>query len=154
MDPNNIRLDYGRSDDDQRHRVAFAGTLHAPLGLELSGTLQYYSALPFNITTGSQTVQGTAARPQVNGAYIARNAGIGFDLLSVNGRVSRAFRLTERAKLETMVESFNALNRVNGVTLNGTFGPGAYPTNPSGTFAQTTAVSDPRSLQLVVRIGF
>jgi hypothetical protein len=154
MNPYNIWLDYGRSDDDQRHRVAFAGTLNAPLGLLVSGTLQYYSALPFNITTGTQTVQGTAARPQVNGAYIARNAGRGFDQLSVNGRVSRSFRLTERAKLETMVEAFNALNRVTGVSLNGTFGSGAYPTNPSAAFAQTTAAADPRSLQLVVRISF
>ena len=154
LNPNNIRLDYGRSDDDQRHRVAFAGTLHAPLGVEVSGTLQYYSALPFNITTGAQTVQGTSARPLVNGAYLARNAGNGFDLLSVNGRVSRSFRLAERAKLQAMIEAFNALNRVNGVSLNGTFGSGSYPGSPAATFGQTTAVADPRCLQLAVRIGF
>ena len=154
LNPANIRMDYGRSDDDQRHRVAFAGTLQAPLGVELSGTLQYYSALPFNITTGAQTVQGTAARPLVNGTYLARNAGSGFDLLSVNGRVSRSFRLAERAKLQAMVEAFNALNRVNGVSLNGTFGLGSYPGNPAATFGQTTAVGDPRCLQLALRIGF
>jgi len=122
--------------------------------VEVSGTLQYYSALPFNITTGAQTVQGTSARPLVNGAYLARNVGNGFDLLSVNGRVSRSFRLAERAKLQAMIEAFNALNRVNGVSLNGTFGSGSYPGSPAATFGQTTAVADPRCLQLAVRIGF
>ncbi|HXA48649.1 MAG TPA: TonB-dependent receptor [Candidatus Acidoferrum sp.] len=154
LNPYNIRQDYGRSDDDQRHRVAFAGTLHAPLGIEVSGTMQYYSALPFNITTGAQTVQGTTARPLVNGVAIARNSGSGFDLWSVNARVSRGFRLAEHAKLEAMVESFNALNHVNGVSLNGTFGTGAYPANPSPVFGQVTAVGDPRSLQLGLRLGF
>jgi Carboxypeptidase regulatory-like domain/TonB dependent receptor len=154
LNPYNIREDYGRSDDDQRHRVAFAGTLHGPLGIELNGTLQYYSALPFNITTGAQTVQGTSARPLLNGVAIQRNAGSGFDLLNVNARVSRGFRLSEHAKLEVMVEAFNALNHVNGVSLNGTFGTGNYPTNPSPVFGQVTAVGDPRSLQLGLRIGF
>ncbi len=154
LNPYNIRLDYGRSDDDQRHRMAFAGTLHAPLGVLISGTLQYYSALPFNITTGQATVQGTSARPLVNGAYIARNAGRGFDLLTVNGRVSRPFAISERVRMDAMLESFNALNHVNGVSLNGTFGAGAYPASPSPSFRQTTAVADPRSLQLALRISF
>ena len=37
--------------------------------------LQYYSALPFNIGTGGTTIQGTSARPTINGAFINRNAG-------------------------------------------------------------------------------
>ena len=32
-------------------------------GFQLSGMLQYYSSFPLNITSGSNTVQGTAARP-------------------------------------------------------------------------------------------
>jgi hypothetical protein len=56
--------------------------------------------------------------------------------------------------VEGIAEAFNLLNRVNGVTLNGTFGPGAYPTNPLPTFKQITAVADPRTLQLALRIAF
>ena len=37
--------------------------------------VQAYSALPFNITSGVTTLQGTAGRPIVNGAFIERNAG-------------------------------------------------------------------------------
>ncbi len=32
IDPFNIWQDYGRSDDDQRHRVVFDGTIHSPMG--------------------------------------------------------------------------------------------------------------------------
>jgi hypothetical protein len=166
IDNFNIWQDWGRSDDDQRHRLVFNGTVHSPMspaktvwdrihhGFQLSGTLQYYSALPFNITTGSNTVQGTAARPVVNGSYLQRNAGTGFDLLNLNLRVSRTFRLTDRVRLEGIAETFNALNRVNGVALNGTFGSGVYPSNPLPGFGRTTAVADPRSVQLALRLTF
>ena len=162
----NIWQDYGRSDDDQRHRFVFNGTAqtsadpaknvweHLSHGFQLSTMFQYYSALPFNITTGMATIQGTNARPTVNGAIISRNAGTGFDFVNLNARLSRTFRLTERVRLEGIVERFNILNRVNGVTRNGTFGTGAYPTNPSPTFGQTTSVGDPRSTQLALRLTF
>jgi hypothetical protein len=162
----NIWQDYGRSDDDQRHRLVFNGTVqtstdraknvweHLSHGFQLSTMVQYYSALPFNITTGTTTIQGTTARPTVNGAFISRNAGTGFDFVNLNARLSRTFRLTERMRLEGIVEGFNLLNRVNGVTRNGVFGTGAYPTNPSPTFGQTTSVGDPRSFQLALRFTF
>jgi len=57
-------------------------------------------------------------------------------------------------RLEGIVEGFNLLNRVNGVTRNGVFGTGTYPTNPSPTFGQTTSVGDPRSFQLALRFTF
>ena len=44
-------------------------------GFQLSGMLQYYSALPFNITSGVTTIQGTAGRPIVNGAFIDATPG-------------------------------------------------------------------------------
>jgi hypothetical protein len=116
--------------------------------------VQYYSALPFNITTGANTIQGTAARPTINGAFINRNAGSGFDSLSVGARLSRSFQITERLRLEGLAEEFNLTNHVNGVTLNGVFGTGAFPSNPSSSFGQATAVNDPRSMQLALRLHF
>ena len=67
--------------------------------------LQYYSPLPFNITAGSNTVQGTAARPLVNGIFINRNAGQGFDFFTTNARLSRTFSLGERWRMEAMAEA-------------------------------------------------
>ena len=123
-------------------------------GFQLTAMLQYYSPLPFNITTGANTIQGTAARPTINGVFINRNAGSGFDSFNLNARLSRSFQLSERLRLEGMAEGFNLTNHVNGVTLNGVFGTGAYPTNPSPTFGQITAVNDSRSLQLALRLRF
>ena len=99
----NIWQDYGRSDDDQRHRVVFDGTIHAPTGasntirehlthgFQLTAMLQYYSPLPFNITTGANTIQGTTARPTIDGAYINRNAGSGFDFFNLSARSEPQF---------------------------------------------------------------
>lgn len=166
IDPSNIWRDYGRSDDDQRHRVVFNGAINSPMGrahgfwqhvsngFQLSGMLQYYSALPLNVTTGTTTVQGTTARPVVNGAFIDRNAGNGSDFFAVNLRTSRVFGLTERLRMEVLAEAFNALNHRNNLTVNGVFGTGSYPASPLPTFRQVTAVNDPRILQLALRLRF
>jgi hypothetical protein len=166
IDQYNIWRDYGRSDDDQRHRFVFDGNIHSSLaapksalqwlthGYTLSTMLQYYSALPFNITTGTNTLQGTAARPTIDGVFINRNAGIGFDFTSLSLRVNRAIQINERFRAEVLAEAFNSLNHTNGLTRNGVFGAGLYPAAPSAAFGQTTAVQDPRTLQLALRIGF
>jgi hypothetical protein len=130
------------------------GVLRAPGGFQLSGMLQYYSALPLNIAAGTTTIQGTAARPIVNGDFIGRNTGTGNDFFSVGTRISRAIPITEQVKLEVMAEAFNLLNHRNNLTRNGTFGTGAYPANPSPAFGEVTAVHDPRSLQFALRLRF
>jgi hypothetical protein len=162
----NIWQDYSRSDDDQRSRLAFEGSVHSPTGtamtawerfshgFQLSGSLAAYSPLPFNITTGANTIQGTGGRPTINGVFINRNAGEGHAILNMGARLSRTFALGERARVQVLAEMFNALNHVNGVTLNGVFGTGAYPSNPSSTFGQITAVNDPRTGQFAVRLSF
>ena len=53
-----------------------------------------------------------------------------------------------------IAEAFNLTNRRNDVIRNTNFGAGAYPTSPSTTFNQITAVADPRSVQFAVRVGF
>jgi len=149
----NIWQDYGRSDDDQRHRFTADGVVHR-YGFDLSTTLQYYSSLPLNILSGVNTVQGTPGRPLLNGQFIGRNTGVGNDLFTVNARLSRNFHVTERVTLEAMAEAFNLLNHRNDLTRNGTFGAGAFPSAPSPAFRQVTAVNDPRSLQLALRVRF
>jgi hypothetical protein len=72
----------------------------------------------------------------------------------LNTRLSRTFEISERLRLEGIAEAFNTLNHVNSATLNGTFGTGIYPTNPSPTFRQITSVADPRSFQLALRFSF
>jgi hypothetical protein len=166
IDPFDLEKDWGRSDDDQTHRLvvhAVANTsrarattpwAHLTHGFQLSGMLQCYSALPLNITSGVTTIQGTAGRPVVDGAFLPRNSGEGPDFLSVNLRLSRRFPVRGRASLEALAEVFNLTNRENVVALNGNFGAGSYPTSPSPTFGQITAVGDPRSFQFGLRFAF
>jgi hypothetical protein len=90
----------------------------------------------------------------VDGAFIPRNAGTGSDFVSLNLRLSRAFRINTRIGLEGLVEGFNVTNRINVVSRNTNFGAGPYPASPSPTFGQVTAVGDPRTVQLGVRLTF
>ncbi len=103
IDPFDVSKDWGRSDDDQRHRLVVNGAIQTstepatttwqPLtnGFQVSGMLQAYSALPFNITSGVTTIQGTPGRPIVNGEFIERNIGVGSNFFSLNLRLSRSF---------------------------------------------------------------
>ncbi len=166
IDPFDLSKDWGRSDDDQRHRLVINGAVNSPMGpaqttwerlshgFQLSAMLQAYSALPFNIVSGVTTVQGTTGRPIVNGQYIPRNAGELSPFFTWSLRVSRDFRVGPRASIQALVEAFNITNYTNVVTVNNTFGTGAYPINPSPKFGEVTAVGDPRSFQLGVRVRF
>lgn len=166
IDPFDINKDWGRSDDDQRHRLVATGSIHTSMdaaqttwqhlthGFQASSMVQWYSALPFNITSGVTTVQGTTGRPIVDGQFIPRNAGIGGDFFSLGLRVSRSFRLAGSMRAEGIAEAFNLTNRRNDLTRIGNFGAGTYPTNPAPTFNQITAVGDPRTVQLAVRLRF
>jgi hypothetical protein len=166
IDPLDLSKDWGRSDDDQRHRLVVSGALNTSMapassawqslthGFQLSALLQSYSALPFNITSGVTTVQGTAGRPTLNGAFIPRNAGVGNDFLTTSLRLSRSFRVGQGIRLEGSAEAFNLTNRRNNLTRNANFGTGAYPASPLPTFNQITAVGDPRSFQFALRVKF
>jgi len=129
--------------------------------------LQFYSALPFNITSGVANLQGSSgSRPLAGGAtaaanfdvravtFVPRNAGVGSDFFSLNLRVSRAFRISGGVRVEGLIEAFNLTNRVNNLTRNNTFGAGVYPTYPVSTFNQITAVGDPRTFQFGMRLSF
>jgi hypothetical protein len=166
LDPTDLSKDWGRSDDDQRHRLAVSGAVSVPKltggtwmdtvlsGFQVSGVLQYYSASPFNITTGSNTIQGTAARPTENGVVISRNTGTGSPFSTVSLRVARTFALSSRASVEPMLEVFNLFNRRNDVARTTVFGTGIYPTNPAPNFGNVTVVGEPRSLQFGLRIRY
>ncbi|HEU5256520.1 MAG TPA: TonB-dependent receptor [Vicinamibacterales bacterium] len=178
IDPTDIRRDWGRSDDDQRHRLVINGTVNTPMsaastawervghGFQVSSMLQFYSSLPFNITSGVANLQGTTSRPLASGAFAApnfdvravefipRNAGVGSDFFTLSLRVSRAVRIKGDVRAEGLVEAFNLTDRVNNITRNNTFGAGAYPTNPVAGFNTITAVGDPRTLQFGVRLTF
>jgi hypothetical protein len=166
IDPFDLAKDWGRSDDDQRHRLVVSGSAVARgawterswarllRNVDVSGTMRAYSSLPLNITSGSTTVQGTVARPIAGGVFIPRNAGDGPGFFTLDLRVGRKWSVGSRLSIEGFVETFNLTNHTNEVTVNGNFGGGGYPSDPLPSFGQATAVADPRLLQLGVRITF
>ncbi len=154
IDPTDLSKDWGRSDDDQRHRLVVNGVAILPWAVELSGALQAYSALPFNITSGVTTIQATAGRPIVM-ASSSSAMPVSAATSSRSGvRVSREFHVAGRVRVAGLVEAFNLTNRKNVITRNTNFGPGSYPDNPSPTYGQVTAVGDPRAVQLGFRMRF
>jgi hypothetical protein len=157
----NIRDDRGLSDNDQRHRLVVSGSIEPPeqsqangLGRVLRGfqfgyIFTYGSRLPFNVLFGSDRNLDSNNNDRPLG--VGRNTGRGFDFASLDLRVSRKFRLTERVDLQLLAEGFNVLNRSNFGVPNNTFGSGV---NPLPSFGQPTAAFDPRQFQFGMKLSF
>ena len=157
----NIRDDRGLSDNDQHHRLVVSGTLDAPQqgkahglqrvvhGFQLGYIFTYASRLPFNVLLGSDRNFDTNNNDRPVG--VGRNTGRGFDFASLDLRLSRRFRLSERVDLQLLAEGFNVFNRANFGVPNNTFGAGA---TPLPTFGQPTAAFDPRQFQFGIRVSF
>src|SRR5262249_7743097 len=91
VDPTDITRDWRRSDDDHRHRLVVNATVNTSMapattawarishGFQVSSLIQYYSALPFNITSGVANLQGTTSRPLADGQTAPAN----FDVRAV-----------------------------------------------------------------------
>ena len=82
---------------------------------------------------------------------VGRNTGRGFDFASLDLRLSRKFKFTERISLEAIAEGFNVLNRSNLQIPNNVFGTGQAPL---ATFGRATAASDSRQIQFALRLSF
>lgn len=157
----NLRDDRGLSDNDQRHRLTFSGSLEVPAtkspssvrraleGFQLSYIFTYGSRLPFNIQTGTDRNLDTNTNDRPVG--VGRNTGRGFDFASLDLRLSRRFRFTEHVGLETIVEGFNVLNRTNLQLPNNIFGTGQ---TPRASFGLPNAAADARQFQLGLRFSF
>ena len=157
----NVRDERGLSDNDQRHRLVISGSLEVPdhkkpsslqkifCGFQMGYIFTYASRLPFNVLLGSDRNLDTNNNDRPRG--IGRNTGQGFDFASLDLRLSRKFRLTERVDLQFLAEGFNVLNRSNFGVPNNTIGSGA---TPLPTFGQPTASFDPRQFQFGMRVNF
>jgi Carboxypeptidase regulatory-like domain/TonB dependent receptor len=152
--------EWGRSDNDQRHRFVVSGTFDTPEArgpalrriygdFQLGWIFTYASRLPFNIVTGNDRNGDTTNNDRPAG--VGRNTGPGFDHASLDLRLSRRFSFTEKAGLLLLAEGFNVLNRSNLSVPNNTFGTG---TTPLPAFGRATAAFDPRQFQLGFRLEF
>jgi hypothetical protein len=115
----------------------------------LSYIYSFASALPFNPLTGNDRNFDTNFNDRPIGR--GRNTARGFDFASLDLRLSRKFRFTERLGLEAIIEGFNVLNRSSFQIPNNIFGTGETPL-PS--YGRPTAASDSRQIQLGLRFSF
>jgi hypothetical protein len=160
FDQTNQRAERARSSFDQRHRFVFYGTWLAPAGFTLSPIMRANSNHPFNLLAGydiNQDRHDTTDRP----IGAARNTGIGPNFWTVDFRLARQFRLTERAGIQATAEAFNLLNRLNLASVNNVVGNMAGPFNVTGRSDRLPSqplgfdsAYDPRRLQLGLRLSF
>ncbi len=155
--------------NDRRHQVVASAVWALPYGFQVAGLLQARSGLPWNVTTGSDNNgdQSVNDRPDLavpggdptdKATYfagftgrvgnLARNANRGPDFVQLDLRLSKFLRIG-RYSLEGFVEAFNALNRANLGTPNGTL--------TSATFGRPTGLATgatPRQVELGFRFNF
>jgi len=140
-------VDYGPTNNDALHRLSISGIADLPFGFQVSGILTYRSATPYSITTGYDDNQDNIWNdypPDYPHRNAARDSE--FDYFSIDARISKYFNIGPRFSIQAFLEMFNLTNRAN-------FG------NPVGRmtsslFGEPIGASDPRLIQLGIRINY
>ncbi|MEO8026725.1 MAG: hypothetical protein ABI823_09630, partial [Bryobacteraceae bacterium] len=155
------------ADDHEPNRVTVNGLQKLPFGFQFAGIYTYFSPRRYNITTGrdnngdgvlsdrpnfdaSKTGNARYVDPGVGpgvAGNLPRNAGIwskGYQVLNL--RLSKQFKIKEKARLELIMEGFNVFNHVNFSSFSGNI--------RSSLFLQPTAAFDPRQLQFGAKFDF
>lgn len=172
----NLAAERGLSDFDQRHKVVVAGIFDSPGkgqlwgGWQLAPIIRYNSGHPFNILAGGTDINGDRHSTNDRPLGIGRNTGLGPDYFDTDLRLTKAFKLNERAQLQFIAEGFNIFNRTNFGSVNNEVptlnGFTNVAPNASGSFINPALVSPggaplaftsalpKRQLQLGIRLAF
>ncbi|MGC2695328.1 MAG: TonB-dependent receptor [Candidatus Angelobacter sp.] len=169
VDNTNLAGERGLSNFDQRHKVVLAviadtgnrgGRIFS--GFQLAPVFRYNSGHPFDLLAGAD-LNGDRHSTNDRPIGAARNTGQGPDFMSVDMRITRRFKMGERANLQLLAEGFNLANRTNYASVNNIVGPvvtgttfnvsGSAAISPSAPLGFTSAYAM-RQLQLGIRIGF
>jgi hypothetical protein len=165
-DQTNLAGERGLSTFDQRHKVVVAAVVESPWknavlrDFQLAPIVRYNSAHPFNLLAGTNVNNdrhSTNDRPPGAG----RNTGIGPNSVVFDMRLSRSFKLGEKAGAQLVAEGFNIFNRTNFASVNNVVGVIAPPFELSGLTSRgpsqpqgfTSALAK-RVIQLGARITF
>jgi hypothetical protein len=144
QDQRDYAADRGPGVNDSRHRLAANFTVDLPFALRLAGVVTARTALPYNVTTGSDDNRDsfpTTDRP----FGVTRNSGRGDPFWQGDVRVSRAFR-RQGVRVEVLAEVFNLANHRNWIGHEGNLS--------SSQFGRPTAAAGAREIQLGVRVEY
>jgi len=140
LDSNNLRLDYGPTPNDQRHRFALSGAFDLPGGFQLAPIWTIASGVPMDILLPDGSTRIPVLQRNAGGRLFHTGAELNDFLRQVNAgggvngqllplvrddarfndsfhsfdlRVTKSFRLGERFRLDPIVEVFNLFNVTN-----------------------------------------
>jgi outer membrane receptor for ferrienterochelin and colicin len=160
-DFNNLDLNYGYSNRDQRWKGVVNGVWQSPYwGLGLSGSFRYATGSPYTGLAGRDLNNdgNNTDRPTVDGVHFGRNTFRQPDFYELDLRLSKGFKIWE-GNLELFAECYNCSNAANRfvTSANQTYGAnpslGVNPTvNPR--FGIEDGVGTPRYFQLGIRYDF
>lgn len=140
--------DWGRSDNDIRHKFDLLGTFEAGRLFNFGTALSLYSGLPVNITTGTDDYNDGLSNTRPAG--VLRNSLDGPEYVDLDLNLAHDFPLTkqgDKGPTATLsVNSFNVLNHVNDMTYIGVVG--------SPFFGHAVAAQSPRRMQLDIEFRF
>jgi Carboxypeptidase regulatory-like domain len=140
--------DWGRSDNDRRHKFDLLATTRPTNYFSLGLALSLYSGKPVNVTTGGDDNHDGILNDRP--ADLGRNTMAGPGLIDLDLNLSHDFPLTKAKKeariLSVSLNSFNVLNHPNYVTYIGTVS--------SPLFGKPVAAQPPRRMQLDIQFKF
>jgi len=140
--------DWGRSDNDRRHKFDLLASSQPTRYFTAGAALSVYSGKPVNITTGADNNQDGIINDRPSGGL--RNTLRGPGMLELDLNLAHDFVFSKARKeartLTVALNSFNVLNHVNDVTYIGII------TSPF--FGHAVAALPPRRMQLDVQFRF
>jgi hypothetical protein len=173
VDNTNLAGERSLSSFDQRHKVVVATVVDTGnsggrvfSNFQFAPIFRYNSGHPFDLLAGAD-VNGDRHSTNDRPIGAARNTGLGPDYMDFDMRITRRFKMGDRANLQLLAEGFNLANRTNYASVNNVVGPsfglqpGFTTFNVSGTASRPasaplafTSAFPMRQLQLGIRIGF
>jgi hypothetical protein len=169
FDNTNLAAERALSNFDQRHKVVISTVVDTGnsggrifSNFQFAPIFRYNSGHPFDLLAGAD-LNGDRHSTNDRPIGAARNTGLGPNYTDFDMRISRRFKMGDRADLQLLAEGFNLANHTNFASVNNIVGPKVIGTtfNVSGT--NTVSPSSPlgftsafpmRQLQLGIRIGF
>jgi hypothetical protein len=157
-DVNNLSLNEGPSNRDQKWRGSVSGLYETPWwGIQLSGAFRYSTGSPYNVLVGSDTNGDTNAqdRPTINGVHVERNSERQPDFYALDFRIGKSFDVGI-GDVSVFAECFNCSDHANWSvpTINQTWGNANLSTPSNANFGRETTPGTPRTIQFGLRFDF
>jgi len=201
INSNNLQLEYGPTPNDRRHYFTFSGAVELPFGFQLAPIVTVASGVPMDILLPDASSRIPVLQRNAGGRLFKTGAELNSFLTQLNAaggvngqplplvnndarfndkfssfdvRLSKIFKLGEKARLEPIVEVFNLFNVTNilgvsnvnysgfsNVLIRDDSTPGSAGYLKSSSFGRPVTAAGgvfgsggPRAFQLAVKLSF